>query len=260
MTENGAPARSSVDTSSFRVPKTAELVAQRLRARIISGELGEGDSLPAEGALIEEFGISRPTLREAYRVLEAEQLISVRRGARGGAQVHAPSAAAAARYAGLVLEYEGATLADVYEARTLIEAPSAALLARRRTSSDLEQLWDSVRFGEGLTDDRPRLIRHHTEFHALVVRLAGNHTMNLLNSMLRQIIDLANYRRVETEPGAAAHDDAFHHGLRAHRRLVSMIEAKDAEGAQALWTKHLTEANRYLLELPGATTVLDLLD
>ncbi|MEI8241219.1 MAG: FCD domain-containing protein [Actinomycetota bacterium] len=260
MTTNGESASRGGEAPSFRVPKTGELVAQRLRARIIRGELAEGDSLPAEGALIEEFGVSRPTLREAYRVLEAEQLISVRRGARGGARVHAPSASAAARYAGLVLEYEGATLADVYEARTLVETPCAALLARRRTKQDLKLLWESVEFGESLAGDRPRLIRHHTEFHALVVRLSGNHTMNLLNGILRQIIDTANFQRVDTDPAGAAHDAAFHHGLRAHRRLVELIEAKDAEGANALWMKHLVEANRYLLELPGATTVLDLLD
>lgn len=260
MKPNNQPWSPDSDAPSFRVPKTGELVAQRLRARIIRGELAEGESLPAEGTLIEEFGVSRPTLREAYRVLEAEQLISVRRGARGGAQVHAPSPSAAARYAGLVLEYEGATLADVYEARTLVETPCAALLARKRTAADLQLLWESVEFGESLADDRPRLIRHHTEFHALIVRLAGNHTLNLLNGILRQIIDTANYRRVDTDPAAAEHDSAFHHGLRAHRRLVELIEAKDADGAHAIWLKHLVEANQYLLQLPGATTVLDLLD
>ena len=75
MTTNGESASRGGEAPSFRVPKTGELVAQRLRARIIRGELAEGDSLPAEGALIEEFGVSRPTLREAYRVLETHGLL-----------------------------------------------------------------------------------------------------------------------------------------------------------------------------------------
>lgn len=245
---------------TFRVPKTAELVAQRIRRQIIRGELSEGESLPSETALIEQYGISRPTLREAFRVLEAEQLISVRRGARGGARVHAPRAVVAARYAGLVLEFEGATLADVYEARVLVESPCAALLAKRRTAADLARLWAGVEHGEALVDDRPRLIRHHTEFHALVVELAGNHTMNLLNGILRQIIDTANIRRVDVDPADSSHDRAFGHGVKAHRKLVELIEAKDVERASALWTKHLVEANSYLLQLPGATTVVDLLE
>ena len=67
----------------MRVPKTAELVAGHLRAQIVRGELRDGDALPPEMELVERYGISRPTLREAFRVLESEALISVRRGARG---------------------------------------------------------------------------------------------------------------------------------------------------------------------------------
>ena len=55
----------------LRVPKTAEIVADRIRKRIISGDLDEGSSLPPEGQLLEQFGVSRPTLREAFRILEA---------------------------------------------------------------------------------------------------------------------------------------------------------------------------------------------
>ena len=72
-----------------RVPKTAELVASHLRRQIVRGELKEGDALPPESALMEQFGVSRPTLREAFRVLESEALISVRRGARA-ARVSTP--------------------------------------------------------------------------------------------------------------------------------------------------------------------------
>ena len=75
--------------STIRVPKTAELVADRLRRQIIRGELREGDSLPPEADLMAAYGISRPTLREAFRVLESEGLIDVHRGSRGGARASA---------------------------------------------------------------------------------------------------------------------------------------------------------------------------
>ena len=243
-----------------RAPKTAELVAQHLRRRIVRGDLAEGEALPPESELIDMFSVSRPTLREAFRVLEAERLLSIRRGARGGARVHRPDPDVAARYAGLVLEFEGTTLADVYHARTTVEAPCAAVLAREHTAEDLDRLWASVEQGEAYGDDYRGLIRHHTEFHALVVDLAGNHTMRLLNRMLRQIIDVANWTRVDhgVDQDATAH--AFRHGVKAHRRLVELIEKSDEDGARRIWTKHLVEANEYLSGLPNATTVLDLLE
>src|SRR6266516_3287083 len=133
----------TVETDGYaklRIPKMAELVAQQLRRQIVAGELREGDALPSEASLMAQFGVSRPTLREAFRVLESEGLISVRRGAHGGARVQIPNGEAAARYAGLVLEYRGTTLEDVYDARNIIEPPCAALLAKRRTQADLTRL------------------------------------------------------------------------------------------------------------------------
>src|SRR3954449_12843182 len=128
-------ADSQGDAHKVRVPKMAELVAQQLRRQIIRGELSEGEALPSEAALMAKFGVSRPTLREAFRVLESEGLISVRRGAHGGARVHTPNGDVAARYAGLVLEFRGATLEDVYDARAVMEPPCARRLARNRTKA-----------------------------------------------------------------------------------------------------------------------------
>jgi DNA-binding FadR family transcriptional regulator len=238
------------------VPKTAELVADRLRKQIVRGELREGESLPAEAALTEQFGISRPTLREAFRVLETEQLITVRRGARGGASVHAPSAAMVARYAGFYLEHDGASLADVLEARVAIESPAAGLAARRRTAEDLERLRAAIAECEQLAADRRRLVLQFSEFHALVVAAARNRTIALVHAVLREIIDMAKLRRLVEEDGSPA----LARGATAHRQLVELIAAGDADGAEQLWRAHLADANRFLLASPGGDDPLDLLD
>ena len=64
---------------AIRAPKTAELIGARLRGQIVRGELRPGSRLPPEAELQEQFGVSRPTLREAFRILEAESLLTVRR-------------------------------------------------------------------------------------------------------------------------------------------------------------------------------------
>lgn len=249
---------SAITATPFRVPKTAELVAHHLRKRIVRGELREGESLPSEATLTTQFGVSRPTLREAFRVLEAEQFITVRRGAKGGASVHAPNANMVARYAGFYLEHAGTTLADVFQARVAVEAPAAALAAERATADDIARLRASAADCERVDDDGRLLAQHFSDFHALVVELSGNRTLSLLHSMLREIIDMAKLRRFTD--GGAGKRRAIAHGAKAHERLVDLIEAGDVAAAEEFWQTHLEQANRFLLEFPGSEGPLDLLD
>ena len=250
---------SAAVTRRVRVPKTAELVAGTLRHQIVRGELQEGDTLPSETALMEYFGVSRPTLREAFRVLEAEALIRIHRGSRGGARVQTPNGDVAARYAGLVLEHRGTTLADVYEARAVLEPPCAGILAAGRTDEDLAILWQRVEEAEAAHEDGARAVRIQADFHALIVDLAANETVRVLSGMLWHIIDVATVSRFPRDTGPEERE-AVHQGARSHRRLVELIEAKDVEGAERIWRKHLAETSRLLLTEPVAETVLDLLD
>jgi GntR family transcriptional regulator, transcriptional repressor for pyruvate dehydrogenase complex len=245
-----APAASRTDRFKLRVPKTAELVAGRIRRQIVLGELQEGDALPSETALMGEFDISRPTLREAFRILESEGLISVRRGARGGARVQVPSEDVAARSAGLVLQHRGVTLADVLEARVVVEAPAARTLAKRRdraTSADeLAKVLESI--------DTSAEPERFGEFNARMIELAGNQTLVLLTSMLEYIYRAATVHYVRTPH---PDDERLNRkALKARATLIDLIRAGDADAAEALWRKHLTEAGRVV----GAdvTSVVDL--
>lgn len=254
-----APGVSDLDgLQRMRLPKMAELIAGQLRRQIVRGELREGDALPSESELLERFGVSRPTLREAFRVLESESLITVRRGAHGGARVQLPNIDVAAKYAGLVLEHSGTTLDDVYEARILMEPPIVGLLATRRTAEDLVRLRAALDEHDAAADDPRRSIRTHTAFHALLIELAGNQTLKVLTGMVQHIIDLANWEQVEATQGAPEHAAASKRGLKAHHRIVDLIEDGSQAGVEELWHKHLTEARDYLLR-SDVTTVLDLM-
>src|SRR4051812_11362165 len=88
---------------AVRVRKLSHAVAERLRGQIVSGQRKAGGKLPLESELLVQFKVSRPTIREALRILEAESLILLGRGARGGATVLGPTVERAAQYAGMVL-------------------------------------------------------------------------------------------------------------------------------------------------------------
>ena len=168
---------------NIRAAKTGEMIAAYLRGRIVRGELAAGETLPSEVELMSPFDVSRPTLREAFRILEAESLISVRRGARGGARVVAPDIAVAARYVGLLLQMSGTTIADVYEARTATEPAAAALLAARRSQQDLDDLNACVEHLVGLVEsdehfrDADAWSQATQRFHDLILERAGNRTL-----------------------------------------------------------------------------------
>jgi DNA-binding FadR family transcriptional regulator len=241
-----------------RVPKMAELVASRLRKQIIDGDLLEGDSLPSEAVLMERFGVSRPTLREAYRVLESEALITVRRGAHGGARVHVPDGDVVARYAALVLGYRTVSLRDVYAARAVLEPACAAMAAQRQPAANLDQLWAAVAHAEHSVDDPIRFIEQQTAFHKLLVGASGNQTMLLLYEMLQRIIETSNIIHGQQDAGSPENIRANKKGLRAHRHVIELIQQRDADGAARLWRTHLDEAEEYLLGSDDPVTVLDL--
>ena len=88
-------------------------MAAKLRERIVSGRLTDGDVLPKQEDLGAEFGVSKPTMREAIRVLESEGLIEVQQGRFGGAVVHVPKVENIAVTMALVLETNGVQLPDV---------------------------------------------------------------------------------------------------------------------------------------------------
>jgi len=249
--------------SAVRVPKAAELIAQRLRRRIIRKELVAGQLLPTEAALMNEFGVSRPTLREAMRILESEALIAVRRGDRNGARVQPPDGNVAASYAGLVLQYRGATAEHVFAARLVIEPACAALLAANRTPETVAALREALPVGDLNPAEDHRTIREvvadATVFHAAVVELAGNPALTLMSEMIRHIIARGTVERLSVEPSASRVPERMPEGRRAHTKVIDLIEAGDAEGAERLWRRHLEESDHLLFGPAASKRRLDLL-
>jgi DNA-binding FadR family transcriptional regulator len=227
-------------TAGVRVPKAAELVAAKIRRQIVDGDLPEGTALPPEAELVARYGVSRPTLREAFRILESELLVVVRRGVKGGALVRTPSVELAARSAQALLQYRGATLADVHQARIMLEPPAAALLAEQRDPEALAALVEAhEREMRAETDEEIRLLGGG--FHRAVVEQAGNRTLTLLSGMVQQIIDLQTARRgVQDESGK--------------------VQAGAATEAERFWRQHLERVKDWLLDETDAATVLELVE
>lgn len=252
-----------------RAPKTAEIIARNIRRQIVSRELREGDTLPSEVELMAQFGVSRPTLREAFRILETESLISIRRGSRGGARVMAPSLSVAAGYVGLLLQMSGTTIGEVYDTRAIIEPAAAQLLAARRTQQDLDELREIIGELRSVVEvgdrDPSRLLTQGTAlvwaFHDLMVQRAGNRALAIQWAVLRDVTETHLASAVTRTRDQAEVLESFRKSIRSYSRLVNLIEAKDAEGAARHWRKHLEVSAKILIGGSAESqTIVELFD
>jgi DNA-binding FadR family transcriptional regulator len=235
----------------------AELVAADLRRRILAGDIEPGTSLATESTLVDEFEVSRPTLREALRLLEHEGLIKVRRGSHKGPLVTLPDAGVSARSVAMLLQQRHGTLADVYEFRASFEPVAAGLAATRSRKADVAELRGQVEEEVEAVGDAAQFTGLSWRFHTEIVRLSGNLTMTLMAEVLEEI-SRRHARRVMT----AADDQARHNSLscRSHSRLVDLFEAGDAAAAEAHWRGHMVAAGELLLQRGASMTIVELLD
>jgi DNA-binding FadR family transcriptional regulator len=231
---------------AVRSPKTAELVAHTLRRMIVDGTLKDGDFLPYEADLMAHFQVSRPSLREAVRVLESDRLVEVRRGSRTGARVRVPGAEVVARPAGLLLAISGTTLTDVTTARIGIEPYAAGLLAAHGSDDahrELQRLIDEI----PAAWEAGRLAAASTELHHQLVELSGNATLTIIAGMLHEIFEkhmAAAFQGAHNVVPKAQYSRV----MRSYRRLGDLVSARKRAEAEAHWRKHMENASAALLK------------
>jgi DNA-binding FadR family transcriptional regulator len=256
---NGAVADPQIDRStSVRTARVPELMAADIRKRIVQGDLKQGDTLPPETLLMEQYGVSRPTLREALRILEAESLIVVRRGGIGGAVVQRPSVDATARHFALILQDRGATIADVFKARFVIEPPAFEDLARSVTADDIVEIEERLDQLDSTVGSARNYAHAFSNFREYLIVKSGNLTLSLISRLLDDILE-----KHATRTGEAQGSDweaLQRKSQRSLRKLVSLLKEKDAQGASAFWQRHLEQAAVHLLKNGGSpTTTVDLI-
>src|SRR5436305_5824307 len=122
------------------VARASSAIAEQIRTAIVTGRLKAGDRLSPERELAEQFGVSRVTVRDALRTLEAMGLIEVKVGARGGAFVTAPTGSKVAETMSDMMMMSATTPEDIVEARLVVELGTVTLACARATEEDLAGL------------------------------------------------------------------------------------------------------------------------
>lgn len=242
----------SVDVDRVRVPKTAEVIARTIRSQIVHREIPEGAALPSEAELMARFGVSRPSLREAFRILESEQLIAVRRGPRGGARVTRPNVTVASRYLGLLMQVDGVLLSDVFQARALIEPVALRLIAQREDRSAaadrLLAAFDQVALAKALR----RRAEAWLDFFRLLFELAGNKTLQLLHSTLTEVI---RHELLDAMTGTTTENDLA--TRKAVTKAMRLVAAGRADDAATFWRDQMFLLEERVARMHQDKTIVD---
>jgi GntR family transcriptional repressor for pyruvate dehydrogenase complex len=247
-------------SAPLRQPRLAEMVAAELRQRILSGVLGDRQRLPKQAALVAEFGVSRPSVREALRILETEGLVTVQRGNLGGATVHAPHVHDTGYMLGLVLQGKDVHLDDVGMALRHME-PACAALCAGRPDDERREVVATLRAVQHDTvaavDDDIGFVDHARRFHEQLVALCGNETMKALVGAVESVWSAHERAWARTASGAGSFPraDLRHQGIVAHGRILALIEAGDPGRVIDVAYRHLQQSQIYALADGGPRRV-----
>lgn len=219
--------------------RRAAALVDEIRARIADGTLAEGTRLPALPELAIEFDVSRPTLREALRVLEMERLIDLPAGERGGAKVLTPSTLAAARLVGIALEGRGVTFADFYRAHRMIEPQIRRLAVERMRPSAVVALRHIEHELAASVGDSGAFVEAWHRSEVIVLSEIRNPAIALIGE-ITGLVAVEVERISTTDRGSRQWwDDLAVHALRFLREYLDAAEAGDGVRAGQVWTEYL---------------------
>ncbi len=238
-------------TAVPRSPTLSARVAKSVEQLIADNELVQGDRMPSERVLAEQFDVSRTVIREAVRTLVAKGLLDVRRGS--GTVVCGPQADFVSRSLSLLLQ-AGSTPTNydqVHEVRSMLELHIVALAAERRSDVDIMNL-DRALDLMVRDHDRSSFAEADMAFHSALAGAAKNPLLSVLHDSIADVM-VAVRRQAFDSPGAVL--NAHNH----HRRIYEAVRDGDPTRAVKALESHLLDSRR-LMEGEPIRVELDDLD
>lgn len=217
------------------VPNRYGVLADQLRKRIYAGEFSNGTLLPGERELVEQTGLSRGSVREALRLLEAEGLVQTKPGRYGGTIVRHGAESAIGRLVDLFIQGRRIRFEKLLQTRQAIEPMLAELAARHRTPDDLKDLAEATEALElAYREQRREIAKLNVDWHLAVASASHN---ELLCAFMNSIANACLRATALEQHGS---DEIVLSMMRAHRRIYDAIDRQDAAAASRRMARHLS--------------------
>ena len=217
--------------------RASEVIYEQIRDRIIRHELKPGDRLPAERSLMEMFQRSRPTIREALRMLERNGYIRTIPGS-SGAVVQAADESGIEQVMDDAIQGGLISLAETGEYRLVCEVAAARWAAQRRTDQDIEEMRELLRRMKDAVNKIDVFIDLDPVFHKLVAKAANNKVAMMMNKTLAQINE-GFMREKMASMTVAARNRMCQRVYAQHSAIFEAIAAGDAEAAARAMEEHM---------------------
>jgi GntR family transcriptional regulator, transcriptional repressor for pyruvate dehydrogenase complex len=221
-----------VNFDQVRRVRSFDDVVGQLREAIYSGRIRPGQRLPGERQLCEQFGVGRPTLREALRSLEAVGLIEVRPGKAGGSYAVTPSESTIGDALAALVNLRGASLEDLAEFRVDFESENAAWAARRADATDIAELEAIVAEAQAAAPEQ--IVELDVRWHEALARATQNRLRIGIALGIREAV-LRRHRAV-TQPQVDERVPAIPGDMAA---VTQAVAAGEPEEARRLMRAHI---------------------
>jgi DNA-binding FadR family transcriptional regulator len=191
-------------------------------------------------------------VREALRILEAENLVQTRPGRFGGTATNRPNDDSLGRSISLFVHGRGISLGSLLQAREAIEPSLAALAAQNRSEVEMVLLNEATQRVEDAFDDVPLFLRENVNWHIAIASASHN---ELLRAFLTASSNLI-YKATAIDNFST--EDVRRQVIQAHRRILEAIAAKDADAARRRMARHLAAVTAAMLAFSDTPLEIDL--
>ena|SRR3984957_1417254 len=210
-----------------------EQIVKQIEESITSGELKEGDQLPAERELAQQFGVSRTAVREAVKTLREKGLVEAYPG-RGTFITNGTARGIQQTLDRMIRSGQAEGTAHLTEVREILEPEIAALAAQRVDEEMLSAMREAIAVMDAARKDSEAFIEGDLDFHLALAEAAAN---PLILSLIDSIVGLLREQRTRTYFVEGGPERGQYH----HRRILEAIEHRDAVGAREAMRAHLLQ-------------------